>query len=87
MTFDGWECPCGTESPKPPWQTATPVRTLVALREPLCPLCGRHYRDEYRVAPQAASNNNAAPRGGSPERKTAVTQHKLFEEVSPGDAA
>jgi hypothetical protein len=82
MTLDGWECPCGTEPPKPPWQTATPVRTVVALREPICPFCGRPYRDEYRVAQQDATDKNAAPRRGTPERKTAMTQDKLFEEAS-----
>jgi hypothetical protein len=87
MTLDGWECPCGTEPPKPPWQTARALRTVVALREPICPFCGRLYRDEYRVAQQDATNNNAAPRSGTRERNRAMTQHKLFEEASHGDAA
>jgi hypothetical protein len=43
-----WECPCGRE-PAKPGTTTTPVRTLVALREPKCPWCKRRYRDEYRV--------------------------------------
>jgi hypothetical protein len=45
---DAWECPCG-EDPTEPGTTATHVRTLVALREPVCPFCGRAYKDEYRV--------------------------------------
>jgi hypothetical protein len=43
-----WECPCGTAPPEP-GATATPVRTVVSLREPECPFCGRRYRDAYRV--------------------------------------
>jgi hypothetical protein len=48
---DGWECPCGAEPPKRGSNVA-PVRTLVSLREPRCPFCGRAYKDEYRVSPE-----------------------------------
>jgi hypothetical protein len=44
----GWECPCGRELAKS-GNTATPVRTVVSLREPACLFCGRRYKDEYRV--------------------------------------
>jgi hypothetical protein len=41
-----WECPCGKEREK--WDLSLkPLRTLVALREPVCPLCGRKY--EQRI--------------------------------------
>ncbi len=42
-----WECPCGHEEPKSRG-AATPVQTIVALREPYCPFCGQKYRPEYR---------------------------------------
>jgi hypothetical protein len=41
-----WECPCGHEEPKPHAKTS-PVRTVVSLREPVCPFCGREFREEY----------------------------------------
>jgi hypothetical protein len=44
----GWECSCGTAQPKHPG-AATPVRTLVALREPWCPFCGQKYRPEFEL--------------------------------------
>lgn len=44
-----WECPCGKAPPCHP-NAASPVRTLVSLREPSCPFCGTRYRDDYRVA-------------------------------------
>jgi hypothetical protein len=43
-----WEYPCGTQPAKGSG-AATPVRTVVSLREPHCPFCGRVYRDEYRI--------------------------------------
>jgi hypothetical protein len=42
-----WECPCGTEPPKRS-DGATPVVTLVSLREPACPFCGGGFDEEYR---------------------------------------
>jgi hypothetical protein len=45
-----WECPCGREEPKPGSRTV-PVRTLVALREPSCPFCGRTH--EQRIGGEA----------------------------------
>jgi Protein of unknown function (DUF3631) len=42
-----WECPCGHEPPTK-GSTLTAVRTLVSLREPKCPSCGRPFRGEYR---------------------------------------
>lgn len=44
-----WECPCGTEKPKPGARTV-PVRTIVSLREPWCPFCKKPYCDDYRRA-------------------------------------
>ena len=41
-----WACPCGEEPAKP--GRATPVATLVSLREPVCPFCRRPFREEYR---------------------------------------
>jgi hypothetical protein len=46
---DRWECPCGRE-PRTRGSSLTPVRTIVSLREPCCPFCGRAYREEYRRA-------------------------------------
>lgn len=46
-TAYAWECPCGHEPPKP-GQTTTPFRTLVALREPWCPFCGKASQPEWR---------------------------------------
>jgi len=46
---DGWACPCGKEPPKS-GSTATPVKTVISLRDPTCPFCGRNYEDEHRVA-------------------------------------
>jgi hypothetical protein len=43
-----WECPCGRE-PAKNRNTATPIRTLVSLREPRCPFCNRRFKSEYRV--------------------------------------
>lgn len=40
---DNWECPCGREG------KSGFARTLVAIREPRCPFCGRAYKDEFRV--------------------------------------
>lgn len=51
---DGWECPCGAEPPKH-GSNVMPVRTLVSLREPHCPFCGRAYKDEYRFSPEEPS--------------------------------
>ena len=42
-----WECPCGTEPPKPGARTI-PVRTIVSLMVPWCPWCKRAFREEYR---------------------------------------
>jgi hypothetical protein len=39
---DYWECPCG-RGPRTP-SGSKPVRTLVSLRAPACPFCGRAYR-------------------------------------------
>jgi hypothetical protein len=50
----GWECPCGTEPPKR-GRAATPVRTIVSLREPRCPFCNRPYKDEYRLEHDSAA--------------------------------
>jgi hypothetical protein len=50
----GWECPCGTEPPKH-GRAATPVRTIVSLREPRCPFCNRPYKDEYRLEHDSAA--------------------------------
>jgi hypothetical protein len=44
----GWGCPCGREPPKRPG-APRPVRTLVSMREPSCPFCGRKYREEWQV--------------------------------------
>ena len=41
-----WSCPCGSEPLRR--GRATPVATLVSLREPSCPFCDRRFRDEYR---------------------------------------
>lgn len=41
-----WVCPCGQEPPKR--SGSTPVTTIVSLREPACPFCGRGFREEYR---------------------------------------
>jgi hypothetical protein len=49
-----WECPCGKEPPGR-WSTTTPVRTVVSLREPVCPFCGRRYQDEYRIPKDSAA--------------------------------
>jgi hypothetical protein len=43
---DDWECPCGLEPPKP-GSTLAPTQTVVSLREPTCPFCGRKFREEY----------------------------------------
>jgi hypothetical protein len=45
---DAWECPCG---PAPPsrWSTLTGVKTVVSIREAVCPFCGRRYDDEHRI--------------------------------------
>jgi hypothetical protein len=40
-----WACPCGDEPLE--GERLTPVGTLVSLREPVCPFCGRVYREEY----------------------------------------
>jgi Protein of unknown function (DUF3631) len=40
-----WECPCGQEKRK---GGLTPVQTVVAMREPQCPFCGRKRRDGWR---------------------------------------
>jgi hypothetical protein len=57
---DAWECPCGMEGPKR-GALATPVRTLVSLREPVCPFCGRQYCDEYRLEPRGTRPEDATP--------------------------
>jgi hypothetical protein len=44
-----WACPCGSEPPK--HGNAKPVATLVSLREPTCPFCGRTFAEEYRRPP------------------------------------
>lgn len=49
-----WECPCGTEPPKP-GRITIPVRTLISLREPKCGFCGRAYSDEHRVTDATVS--------------------------------
>jgi hypothetical protein len=41
-----WECPCGTETPRP--GAATPTKTINSIREPVCAFCARKYRPEYR---------------------------------------
>ncbi|MGZ4379248.1 MAG: DUF3631 domain-containing protein, partial [Gaiellaceae bacterium] len=43
-----WECPCGTEAPRP--GAATPTRTINSIRLPECGFCGRKYKPEFRVA-------------------------------------
>jgi hypothetical protein len=43
-----WQCPCGSDPPKHPG-SPTPTLTLVSLREPRCPHCGRRYRPEYEL--------------------------------------
>ena len=46
-----WECPCGRE----PGRSTRPVRTVVSLREPACPFCGRAFRPEWmRPEPEEA---------------------------------
>jgi hypothetical protein len=47
-TTPHWVCPCGTEPP------GRGHGTILSLREPVCPFCGRKFfsggkfRDEYR---------------------------------------
>ena len=47
-----WECPCGTEPTK--HGKAATVRTIVSLREPRCPFCGKAYREEYERCGETA---------------------------------
>jgi hypothetical protein len=42
-----WECPCGKEPPRRR-HGATPVVTLVSLREPACPFCRQGFAEDYR---------------------------------------
>ena len=58
-TAYAWECPCGHEPPRT-GQTTTPVRTLVSLREPHCPFCGKAFQPEWQVD----AHNNAAAAAG-----------------------
>jgi hypothetical protein len=41
-----WACPCGEEPAKP--GGATPCGTIVSLREPFCPFCGRRFAEKFR---------------------------------------
>jgi hypothetical protein len=49
-----WQCPSGILPPQGS-STARPVWTIVSLREPRCPFCGRAYRDEYRISVDGGS--------------------------------
>jgi len=43
---ESWICPCGDETPKNS-NGATLGKTIVSLREPVCPFCGRKFKEEY----------------------------------------
>jgi Protein of unknown function (DUF3631) len=43
---DHWACLCGSEQPKQGGATAE--ATLVSLRKPVCPFCGRKFKEEYK---------------------------------------
>ena len=54
----GWECPCGRERPN--------ARTVVSLREPNCPFCGRAFKEEYRNTDNGGDAERApSPAGGA----------------------
>jgi hypothetical protein len=46
VTGRWWECPCGSEPPKRPG-AATPVQTVISLRDFVCAFCGREYQEQY----------------------------------------